>query len=86
MKAVFVEGFIRTLLDLIKEPMYIEDKACWLNHIIRALDRYDNRVHHAIRMTPFEASNDKLIPNLIPKLPNNNLPKTPKKNRYLYGN
>ena len=33
LKAVFVERFNRTLLDLIKEPMYIEGKACWLNHL-----------------------------------------------------
>ena len=32
LKAVFVERFNRTLLDLIKQPMYIEVKACWLNH------------------------------------------------------
>ena len=29
LKAVFVERFNGTLLDLIKEPMYIEGKVCW---------------------------------------------------------
>ena len=57
LKAVFVERFNRTLLDLFKEPMYIEGKACWLNHINSALDEYNNRVHTTTRMTPFEASN-----------------------------
>ena len=33
LKIVFVERFNRTLLDLIKEPMYFEGKACWLNHL-----------------------------------------------------
>ena len=64
LKAVFVERFNRTLLDLIKEPMYIEGKACWLNHLDAALQKYNNRVHGTTKMTPFEMStNQKLIPN-----------------------
>ena len=38
-KAVFVERFNKTLLDLIKEPMYLEGKACWLNHLDAALEK-----------------------------------------------
>ena len=73
LKAVFVERFNRTLLDLIKEPMYIEGKACWLNHINSALDKYNNRVHTTTRMTPFEASNKPIDPPTFvnkPKQPN----------------
>ena len=55
-KAVFVERFNRTLLDLIKEPMYIEGKGNWLNHINNALDKCNNRVHGTTKMTPFEAN------------------------------
>ena len=62
LKAVFVERFNRTLLDLIKEPMYIEDKACWLNHLDTALEKYINRVHTTTRMTPFEANNQPIDP------------------------
>ena len=81
LKAVFVERFNRTLLDLIKEPMYIEGKGNWLNHLDAALDKYNNRVHGTTKMTPFEmsfcAASHTLIratataasPNLIP---NNN--------------
>ena len=77
LKAVFVERFNRTLLDLIKEPMYIEGKGNWLNHLDAALDKYNNRVHGTTKMTPFEMSFNTLIratattasPNLIP---NNN--------------
>ena len=62
LKAVFVERFNRTLLDLIKEPMYIEGKACWLNHLDTAMEKYNNR--GTTKMTPFEMStNQKLIPN-----------------------
>ena len=74
LKAVFVERFNRTLLDLIKEPMYIEGKGSWLNHLDAALDKYNNRVHGTTKMTPFQMSFNTLIPrdsfaNLIP---NNN--------------
>ena len=64
MKAVFVERFNRTLLDLIKEPMYIEEKGNWLNHLDAALQKYNNRVHTTTKLTPFEMStNNTLIPN-----------------------
>ena len=74
LKAVFVERFNRTLLDLIKEPMYIEGKGNWLNHLDAALDKYNNRVHGTTKMTPFEMSFKTAIrttttaasPNLIP--------------------
>ena len=62
LKAVFVERLNRTLLDLIKKPMYIEGKACWLNHINSALDKYNNRVHGTTKMTPFEANNQPIVP------------------------
>ena len=62
--AVFVERFNRTLLDLIKEPMYIEGKACWLNHLDTTMEKYNNRVHGTTKMTPFEmVTNNQLISN-----------------------
>ena len=52
--------------------MYIEGKACWLNHLDAALEKYNNSVPGTTKMTPFEASNNtgklathKLLPNLI---------------------
>ena len=74
LKAVFVERFNRTLLDLIKEPMYIEGKGNWLNHIIIAFDKYNFRVHGTTKMPPYEASNNSSIPsnNIIS---NNKIPK-----------
>ena len=66
--------------------MYIEGKACWLNHLEAALEKYNNRVHGTTKMTPFEASNNtaklashKLIPSINHTASlashNNNLPK-----------
>ena len=71
LKAVFVERFNRTLLDLIKEPMYIEGKGNWLNHINNALDKYNNRVHGTTKMTPFEMSFNTLIRTASPNNENN---------------
>ena len=62
LQAVFVERFNRTLLDLIKEPMYIEGKACWLNHLDAAMEKYNNRVHGTTKKTPFEANNQPIDP------------------------
>ena len=74
LKAVFVERFNRTLLDLIKEPMYIEGKGNWLNHLDAALDKYNNRVHGTTKMTPFEMSFNTLIPTPNP-IPTPKFPK-----------
>ena len=62
LKAVFVERFNRTLLDLIKKPMYIEGKACWLNQLDAAMKNYNIRVHGTTKMTPFEANNQPIDP------------------------
>ena len=37
--------------------MYIEGKACWLNHLDTAMEEHNNRVHGTTKMTPFEANN-----------------------------
>ena len=47
-----------------KVPLHNEGKDCWFKHLDAALEKYKNRVHCAIRMTPFETNNDKLF--LIP--------------------
>ena len=65
LKAVLIERFNRLSLYIIKEPSYIEEKACWLNRLDAAFEKYKHCVHRATRMTPFEANN-KLIPNVIP--------------------
>ena len=44
LKAVFVERFNRTLLDLIKEPMFIEGKGNWLNHLEHLFKRLYNKL------------------------------------------
>ena len=81
LKAVFVERFNRTLFDLIKEPMYIEGKACWLNRLDAALEKYDDRVHGTTKNTPVEMStNQKPKPNK-----NNDKCKHKKQPKFLVG-
>ena len=63
LKAFFVERFNRTLLDLIKEPMYIGGKGNWLDHLDAALQKYNIRVHGTKNLTPFEMISNKPIPN-----------------------
>ena len=58
--------------------MYIEGKGNWLNHLDAALQKYNNRVHGTTKMTPFEMSFNKLIPNNnnnTAKLASHKLPK-----------
>ena len=46
--------------------MYIEGIACWLNHMVVALEKYNTRVLENTKMSPFEMLNkQKLRPNLI---------------------
>ena len=78
LKAVFVERFNRTLLDLNEEPMYIEGKACWLDHLDAAMEKFINRVHGTTKMTPFEMSNNNKINNSTAKLASQIKKKLPK--------
>ena len=54
-------------MELIKEPINIESKACWQNHLDAALEKYNNRVHGTTKMTPFEmvTNPNQPIPNSI---------------------
>ena len=56
--------------------MYIEGKACWLNHLDAVMEKYNNRLHGTTKMTPFEMSiNQKLIPNKRNNIDNKKFPK-----------
>ena len=63
LKAVFVERFNRTLLDLIEEPRHFDGKTCWLNHLDAALEKYNNRVLGTTKMTLEMSTYKKIKPN-----------------------
>ena len=75
LKAVFVERVNKTLLDLIKEPMYIKGKGNWLNHLDAAMAKYNNGVHGTTKMTPFEMVSNNNTPILKNINHNDKLPK-----------
>ena len=57
LKAVFIERFNRTLIDLIKIPMYIQGTGNWLDCLQDSVEKYNNKKHSAIQMTPHQKSN-----------------------------
>ena len=57
LKAVFIERFNRTLLHIIKKPMFINGDGNWVNILNDAVILYTNNIHSTINMTPVDASN-----------------------------
>ena len=58
LKAVFIERFNRTLIDIINEPMFINGDGNWVNILKDAVVKYNNNIHSTIKMTPVDASNN----------------------------
>ena len=58
LKAVFIERFHRTLLHIIKKPMYINGDGNWVNILNDAVKTYNNNIHSTINITPVVASNN----------------------------
>ena len=51
LKAVFIERFTRTLLHIIKKPMFINGDGVWVNILNDAVVTYNNKIHSTINMT-----------------------------------
>ena len=58
LKAVFIEKFNRTLLNIINKPMFINGDGNWVNILNDAVVTYNNNIHSTIKMTPVDASNN----------------------------
>ena len=58
LKAVFIERFNRTLLHIMKKPMFINGDGNWVNILNDAVVTYNNNIHSTINMTPVDASNN----------------------------
>ena len=58
LKAVFIERFNRTLLQIINKPMFINSDGNWVNILNDAVVTYNNNIHSTINMTPVDASNN----------------------------
>ena len=58
------ERVIRTIRNLLKNPILIAGKADWLSELPSIVKQYINTIHSSIKMTPIQASkksNDKLV-------------------------
>ena len=58
LKAVFIERFNRTLLQIINKPMFINGDGNWVNILNDAVVTDNNNIHSTINMTPVDASNN----------------------------
>ena len=50
------ERVIRTLRNLLKKPVFEKGKADWLSELPSVVKKYNNTIHHSIKMTPVQAS------------------------------
>ena len=60
------ERVIRTLRNLLKKPVFEKGKADWLSELPSVVKKYNNTIHHSIKMTPVQASkksNEKIVYN-----------------------
>ena len=62
--AVFAERFNKTVRNLLKKPVFEKGNANWLSELPSVIKKYNNTIHHSIKMTPNQASkrsNEKLV-------------------------
>ena len=58
------ERVIRTVRSLIKKPVFLAGNADWISELPSVIKKYNNTIHHSIKMTPNQASkkiNEKLV-------------------------
>ena len=46
----------RTIRNLLKKPIFLAGNANWLSELPSVVKQYNNTIHHAIKMTPVQAS------------------------------
>ena len=50
------ERVLRTLRNFLKKPVFEKRKADWLSELPSVVKKYNNTIHHSIKMTPNQAS------------------------------
>ena len=50
------ERFIRTVRSFLKNPVFEKGRADWLSELPSIVKKYNNTIHHSIKMTPNQAS------------------------------
>ena len=60
------ERVIRTIRNLLKKPVFEKGNADWISELHSVVKKYNNTIHHSIKMTPIQASkksNEKIVYN-----------------------
>ena len=53
---------IRTIRNLLKKPVFEKGNADWLSELPSVIKKYNNTIHHSIKMTPIQAkSNERKV-------------------------
>ena len=58
------ERVLRTIRNLLKKPIFLAGNAAWISELPSIVKKYNNTIHHSIKMTPNQASkksNEKLV-------------------------
>ena len=55
-KVLVAEKVIRTTTNLLKKPVFEKGKADWISELPFVIRKYNNIIHHSIKMTPVQAS------------------------------
>ena len=58
------ERVIRTVRNLLKKPVFEKGNADWISELPSVIRKYNNTIHHSIKMTPIQASkkaNEKIV-------------------------
>ena len=50
------ERVIRTVRGLLKKPVFVKGNADWLSELPSVIKKYNNTIHHSIKVTPVQAS------------------------------
>ena len=61
-----VERVIRTIRILLKKPFFLAGNADWVSELPSVIKKYNNAIHHSVKMTPIQASkksNEKVVNN-----------------------
>ena len=54
------ERIIRIKRNLLKKPIFLAGNADWLSELSAVVNKYNNTIHHSIKMTPNQASKNQM--------------------------
>lgn len=64
-RTAIVERMNRTILDMLKKPMEIENTNVWADKIDKIIDIYNNQIHSSTNQTPYDVFYKDKLPNEI---------------------